>query len=201
MADQVRCGDGDVRQLLGHVAPARPVSGQSVDRQQPHRAVRAVAVHMQSMVGFHPSMVPAAPALVGRQCCHRRYATGLGSTGGAGRRGTRSACAWRLAGARGPGTGKTSLLVEVATAHVAAGVDANSVLLLTGSGRLPAAERGTLTATLLAAAWTRDGPGDPGTGGAHRARLRVRGAPTRRPAGRGHPSAAGHRRRTGQRDP
>ncbi|OBK89137.1 ATP-dependent DNA helicase [Mycolicibacter heraklionensis] len=51
----------------------------------------------------------------------------------------------------GPGTGKTRLLVEVATAHVAAGVDANSVLLLTGSGRLPAADRGALTATLLAA--------------------------------------------------
>lgn len=51
----------------------------------------------------------------------------------------------------GPGTGKTSLLVEVATAHVGAGVDANSVLLLTGSGRLPAADRGTLTAKLLGA--------------------------------------------------
>ncbi|OMC12457.1 ATP-dependent DNA helicase [Mycolicibacter heraklionensis] len=51
----------------------------------------------------------------------------------------------------GPGTGKTRLLVEVATAHVAAGVDPNSVLLLTGSGRLPAADRGALTATVLAA--------------------------------------------------
>lgn len=51
----------------------------------------------------------------------------------------------------GPGTGKTSLLVEVAAAHVAAGADANSLLLLTGSGRLPAAVRGALTATVLAA--------------------------------------------------
>lgn len=51
----------------------------------------------------------------------------------------------------GPGTGKTSLLAEVASAHVAAGTDANSVLLLTGSGRLPAGARGALTATLLAA--------------------------------------------------
>ncbi|BBY32556.1 ATP-dependent DNA helicase [Mycolicibacter minnesotensis] len=51
----------------------------------------------------------------------------------------------------GPGTGKTSLLAQVATAHVADGVDANSVLLLTGAGRLPAVDRGTLTATLLAA--------------------------------------------------
>ncbi|BBX21800.1 DNA helicase [Mycolicibacter terrae] len=51
----------------------------------------------------------------------------------------------------GPGTGKTSLLVEAAAAHVAAGADANSLLLLTGSGRLPAAARGSLTATVLAA--------------------------------------------------
>lgn len=51
----------------------------------------------------------------------------------------------------GPGTGKTSLLIEVAAAHVAAGADADSLLLLTGSGRLPAAARGALTATLLAA--------------------------------------------------
>lgn len=51
----------------------------------------------------------------------------------------------------GPGAGKTSLLVEVAAAHVAAGSDANSLLLLTGSGRLPAAVRGALTATVLAA--------------------------------------------------
>ncbi|RAU92239.1 UvrD-helicase domain-containing protein, partial [Mycolicibacter senuensis] len=50
----------------------------------------------------------------------------------------------------GPGTGKTSLLIEVAVAHVAAGADADSLLLLTGSGRLPAAARGALTATLLA---------------------------------------------------
>ena len=52
----------------------------------------------------------------------------------------------------GPGTGKTELLVDAASAHIAAGVDANSVLLLTGAGRLPAGARGALTATLLAAA-------------------------------------------------
>ncbi|MEB3022654.1 ATP-dependent helicase [[Mycobacterium] crassicus] len=51
----------------------------------------------------------------------------------------------------GPGTGKTSLLIEVASAHVAAGTDTNTVLLLTGAGRLPAAVRGALTATVLAA--------------------------------------------------
>ena len=51
----------------------------------------------------------------------------------------------------GPGTGKTSLLIAAAAAHIAAGTDPESVLLLTGSGRLAAATRGTLTAELLAA--------------------------------------------------
>ncbi|CAJ1501552.1 ATP-dependent DNA helicase [[Mycobacterium] kokjensenii] len=52
----------------------------------------------------------------------------------------------------GPGTGKTALLRDAAVAHVAAGTDPAAVLLLTGSGRLPAAARGALTATVLAAA-------------------------------------------------
>ena len=51
----------------------------------------------------------------------------------------------------GPGTGKTSLLVAAAAAHIAAGTDPESVLLLTGSGRLAAATRSKLTAELLAA--------------------------------------------------
>jgi superfamily I DNA/RNA helicase/RecB family exonuclease len=51
----------------------------------------------------------------------------------------------------GPGTGKTSLLVAAAAAHIAAGTDPESVLLLTGSGRLAAATRSRLTAELLAA--------------------------------------------------
>lgn len=51
----------------------------------------------------------------------------------------------------GPGTGKSSLLVEAAAAHIAAGVDPESVLLLTGSGRLATATRSALTAALLTA--------------------------------------------------
>ncbi|MFM9034354.1 MAG: PD-(D/E)XK nuclease family protein, partial [Mycobacterium sp.] len=50
----------------------------------------------------------------------------------------------------GPGTGKSRLLVEVAAARIGAGVDPESVLLLT-SGRLAAAARGALTARLLGA--------------------------------------------------
>lgn len=36
----------------------------------------------------------------------------------------------------GPGTGKSTLLVEAAVAHIGAGTDPESVLLLTGSGRM-----------------------------------------------------------------
>ena len=49
----------------------------------------------------------------------------------------------------GPGTGKTSLLVDTAAARIGAGADPESVLLLTGSGRLGARTRGLLTTALL----------------------------------------------------
>ncbi len=35
----------------------------------------------------------------------------------------------------GPGTGKSTLLAEAAVAHIGAGTDPESALLLTGSGR------------------------------------------------------------------
>ncbi|BBX95217.1 ATP-dependent helicase [Mycobacterium lacus] len=49
----------------------------------------------------------------------------------------------------GPGTGKSSLLVDAAVTHIAAGVDPGSVLLLTGSGRIGMRARSTLTTALL----------------------------------------------------
>lgn len=49
----------------------------------------------------------------------------------------------------GPGTGKSSLLVDAAVAQIGAGVDPESVLLLTGSGRLGMRARSTLTTALL----------------------------------------------------
>ena len=49
----------------------------------------------------------------------------------------------------GPGTGKTARLIDAAVAHIAGGADPESVLLLTGSGRMAAAARGALTAKLL----------------------------------------------------
>lgn len=49
----------------------------------------------------------------------------------------------------GPGTGKSSLLVDAAIAQIGAGVDPESVLLLTGSGQLGMRERSALTTALL----------------------------------------------------
>ena len=51
----------------------------------------------------------------------------------------------------GAGTGKSTLLVDAAVAHIAAGLDPESVLLLTGSARLGAQARAAITSRLLAA--------------------------------------------------
>ncbi|MDP9168818.1 MAG: UvrD-helicase domain-containing protein, partial [Actinomycetota bacterium] len=50
----------------------------------------------------------------------------------------------------GPGTGKSALLVDAAAARIAAGVEPESVLLLTGSATLTADVRASVTAKLLA---------------------------------------------------
>ncbi|MDG4664339.1 ATP-dependent DNA helicase [Mycobacterium sp. 236(2023)] len=51
----------------------------------------------------------------------------------------------------GPGTGKSSLLIDTAVAHIAAGCDPESVLLLTGSARLSSEARASITTRLLGA--------------------------------------------------
>ncbi|MEO3756736.1 ATP-dependent DNA helicase [Mycobacterium sp. B14F4] len=51
----------------------------------------------------------------------------------------------------GAGSGKSTLLVRAAVAHIAAGMDPESVLLLTGSARLGAQARAAITSTLLQA--------------------------------------------------
>jgi superfamily I DNA/RNA helicase/RecB family exonuclease len=51
----------------------------------------------------------------------------------------------------GAGTGKSTLLIEAAAAHIAAGADPESVLLLTGSARLGAQARAAITSVLLEA--------------------------------------------------
>jgi superfamily I DNA/RNA helicase/RecB family exonuclease len=57
----------------------------------------------------------------------------------------------------GPGTGKSSLLIDAAVAQIDAGVNPESVLLLTGSGRIGMTERSALTTALLRSRST--GPG------------------------------------------
>jgi superfamily I DNA/RNA helicase len=49
----------------------------------------------------------------------------------------------------GPGTGKSSLLVDAAIAQIGASVEPESVLLLTGSGRIGMRARSTITTALL----------------------------------------------------
>jgi superfamily I DNA/RNA helicase len=51
----------------------------------------------------------------------------------------------------GAGTGKSRLLVDTAAAHIAAGTDPESVLLLTGSAKLRAQARAAVTTALLTA--------------------------------------------------
>src|SRR5689334_15372767 len=51
----------------------------------------------------------------------------------------------------GAGTGKSSLLIQAATAHIAAGSDPESFLLLTGSARLGSQARAAITSALLSA--------------------------------------------------
>jgi len=51
----------------------------------------------------------------------------------------------------GAGSGKSTLLVDTAVAHIAAGLDPESVLLLTGSARLGSEARARITAALLRA--------------------------------------------------
>ncbi|MBS1694311.1 MAG: ATP-dependent helicase [Actinobacteria bacterium] len=69
------------------------------------------------------------------------------SSGGAGPTGPGRSGVVRIIG--GPGTGKSTLLVDTAAEHIAAGLDPESVLLLTGSARLSADARAGVTARLL----------------------------------------------------
>ena len=108
---------------------------------------------MHVKIGGHASMMPgqvvAGPGcgrLVGPSWCHAAMSFTWGAAAGAvlapGVRGL-----IRVLG--GPGTGKSSLLVDAAVAQLGAGVDPESVLLLTGSGRMGVRARSTLTAALL----------------------------------------------------
>ena len=58
----------------------------------------------------------------------------------------------------GAGTGKSTLLIRAAAAHIGAGTDPESVLLLTGSARLGTQARAAITSALLRAAVARATP-------------------------------------------
>ena len=111
------------------------------------------------------------PGSVGPSWCHACY----DRSDAAGP--DRSLCAWNRSVLGGPGTGKNTLLIETAAAHIADRLDPASVLLLTGSGRLAAAARGELTARLLGSSIRgRGADGGARAGGALRAQLRLLGA-------------------------
>ena len=71
----------------------------------------------------------------------------------------------------GAGTGKSTLLIQAAAAHIAAGTDPESVLLLTGSARLGTQARAAITSALLR---SRQPRGRSRTVGPHRAFVCVR---------------------------
>lgn len=70
---------------------------------------------------------------------------------------------WQVLG--GPGTGKTSLLVDLAATRLIAGADPESVLLLTHSKPAAAAVRDAITEQLLGHATRRSENGEAGAGG------------------------------------
>lgn len=86
----------------------------------------------------HTAPAPSAPSGA------RRWDSAAAELFDPARRGT-----FRVLG--GAGTGTSSLLVDVATARIAAGTDPESVLLLTGSGRVSGRVRSALTTALLTA--------------------------------------------------
>ena len=98
----------------------------------------------------------------------------------------------------GPGTGKTTALVEAVAARVAEGVDPANILVLTFGRRAAAALRNRIEARI----GRSTGPGHHVRAGrAHLPGVRVRPAPAgRRRAGRAGPAAA-HRVRAGRGDP
>ena len=96
----------------------------------------------------------------------------------------------------GPGTGKSSLLVDAAIARIRAGADPESILLLSGSGRMGMQARNALTTALLWARQRGFGRGRrPRAVGPDRAQLRVRSIAAGRPERGRRTSAAGHQRR------
>jgi superfamily I DNA/RNA helicase/RecB family exonuclease len=148
VTEQVRCSNRNLGQMpRRHRPPPLAVPGQPVDRQYLWGMTRAVVVYVQKIAhGLDAASTCCAP-LVGPPWCHAHMSaphTDLTPTAltEPGMRGV-----VRVLG--GAGTGKSSLLIHTAAAHIAAGTDPESVLLLTGSARLGAHARATITSALL----------------------------------------------------
>ena len=150
VSDQVRCDDREVGQVPRRQRlPAPAVPGQAVDGQDLGRPGRSVAMHMQQIGHGLDAASSRQRPLVGPPWCHAFMSaphTELTPTAltEPGMRGV-----VRVLG--GAGTGKSSLLIQTAAAHIAAGSDPESVLLLTGSARLGSQARAAITSALLSA--------------------------------------------------
>ena len=211
MAEQIRCGDRELGQMLRRQRlPALTVPGQPVDGQDLGGRGRAVAVHMQD-IGHAVDVRGMRMACVRRPdsgCVHLRLPD-LSDP-----RGVMPTCPHHTpppaahsmpAGARGmvrvlggPGTGKTTLLVQTAAAHIAAGGRSGigSAADRFGAAGHPGARRDHRRAVAL-----RPPRRGARTAGAHRALLRVRGAASGRAAQRRPAAAAHHQRRAGRHHP
>ncbi len=138
--------------LGGQRFPALAVAGQPVQRQHPQRdrtgrsgahagvahalngASQAVTHRGRADLSDPRGVIPAMSYRWGRRS----------------RRGARApVCAGCVRVLGGAGTGKSSLLIDVAATRIRGGTDPESVLLLTGSGRISAQARSALTAKLL----------------------------------------------------
>lgn len=146
VTEEIRCRDRDVGQVVvSQCLPAPAVAGQPVDREHLSGAVRAESVNVQ-IHDVDAASSAAVDLSDPRGVIHVMPASHVVLSPDAlvtpGVHGT-----VRVLG--GPGTGKSTLLVATAAGHVGAGLDPESVLLLTGSSTLGGITRAAVTAAVL----------------------------------------------------
>lgn len=160
MSDQIGGEHGELREVPCQRLPALPVAGEAVYGQYRGCCLWSVPVHVQKFGhgidaarepyradlsdprGVIPGMTAARTEL--SSAAPSDTVAALAQLTEPGLSG-----AVRLLG--GAGTGKSTLLVRAAAAHIAAGADPESVLLLTGSARLGVQARAAVTAEVLRA--------------------------------------------------
>ncbi len=195
--EQVRCGDREFGQMpRGQRLPPLPVPGEPVNGQDLGAPRRAEPVKVQVFAHASDAASQSARPNVGPPWCHSGMSaphidltpTALTEPGLRG--------VVRLIG--GAGTGKSTLLIQAAAAHIAAGTDPESVLLLTGSARLGTRGAGRHHVGTSGSGYAR---GRPRTPGAHGALVRIRGVASGRAAQGRSAAAADHQRRAGRHHP